>query len=85
MTPKDIAALSSVLEIQQDSLEAELGADWWPRRGLGPMPPSDPVIYRLFEVRLTSRTCNLRVSGTDQAVIAQGVLVYGHAIKVSPL
>ncbi|KAJ3555052.1 hypothetical protein NM688_g2784 [Phlebia brevispora] len=50
LTPKDIAALANVLEIQQDSLEAELGENWWPRRGgLGPMPPTDPVIYRLYE------------------------------------
>ncbi|KAF8912568.1 cyanate lyase C-terminal domain-containing protein [Mucidula mucida] len=22
---------------------------WWPNRGLGPMPPTDPVIYRLYD------------------------------------
>lgn len=51
LTPKDIAGLSTVLEVQQDSLEADLGTHWWPRRGgLGPMPPTDPVLYRLYEV-----------------------------------
>ena len=28
----------------------EFGEQWWPDRGLGPMPPTDPVIYRLYEV-----------------------------------
>lgn len=50
MTPDDIAKISQLLDIQQDLLEAELGANWWPRRGLGPMPPNDPVLYRLYEV-----------------------------------
>ncbi|THG95728.1 hypothetical protein EW026_g5980 [Hermanssonia centrifuga] len=49
LTPKDIASLSRVLELEQSLLEADLGANWWPRRGLGPMPPNDPVLYRLFE------------------------------------
>ncbi|KAF7796022.1 hypothetical protein EIP86_007191 [Pleurotus ostreatoroseus] len=50
LTPKDIAALANVLEIQQDSLEAELGGNWWPQRGgVSSMPPTDPVIYRLYE------------------------------------
>lgn len=51
MNSEDIVNLARTLEIQQDALEAELGPNWWPRRGLGPMPPSDPVLYRLFEVR----------------------------------
>ena len=50
MTPDDITKVSQLLEIQQDLLESELGANWWPRRGLGPMPPNDPVLYRLYEV-----------------------------------
>ncbi|KAJ7879364.1 cyanate lyase C-terminal domain-containing protein [Mycena leptocephala] len=28
---------------------AEIGDQWWPSRGLGPIPPTDPVIYRLYE------------------------------------
>ena len=50
MTPDDISKVSQLLEVQQDLLESELGANWWPRRGLGPMPPNDPVLYRLYEV-----------------------------------
>lgn len=50
MTPDDISKVSQLLDIQQDLLDAELGANWWPRRGLGPMPPNDPVLYRLYEV-----------------------------------
>lgn len=60
MTPDDITKLSQLLEIQQDLLEAELGAHWWPRRGLGPMPPNDPVLYRLYEV--STRAFSLRPS-----------------------
>lgn len=51
MEPQDIANLAQTLDIQQDAISAELGPHWWPRRGLGPMPPNDPVLYRLFEVR----------------------------------
>ena len=51
MEPQDIVNLAQTLDIQQDSISAELGPHWWPRRGLGPMPPEDPVLYRLFEVR----------------------------------
>lgn len=57
MTPEDILKLSQLLEIEQSQLEAELGANWWPRRGLGPMPPNDPVLYRLYEVRTTRYSC----------------------------
>lgn len=61
MNPEDIVKLAQVLDIQQDSLEAELGSHWWPRRGLGPMPPQDPVLYRLFEV-CTLLPLNIRSS-----------------------
>jgi len=30
-------------------LISELGPRWYPNRGIGPIPPTDPVIYRLFE------------------------------------
>ncbi|KAI0686483.1 cyanate lyase C-terminal domain-containing protein [Cytidiella melzeri] len=49
MEPQDIANLARTLDIQQDAISAELGPHWWPRRGLGPMPPTDPTLYRLFE------------------------------------
>ncbi|KAJ7214520.1 cyanate lyase C-terminal domain-containing protein [Mycena pura] len=47
-TPEELARVSEYLGISSD-LQAELGAHWWPNRGLGPMPPTDPVIYRLYE------------------------------------
>ncbi|KZP09015.1 hypothetical protein FIBSPDRAFT_706250, partial [Athelia psychrophila] len=47
--PEDIEKLSGVLEISQGHLQSELGAHWWPYRGIGSTPPTDPVIYRLYE------------------------------------
>jgi len=32
-----------------DSVIQQLGSHWYPNRGIGPIPPTDPVIYRLFE------------------------------------
>ncbi|KAI0951408.1 Cyanate hydratase [Taiwanofungus camphoratus] len=49
LSPEELSMLASTLEIPHDNLQAELGANWWPRRGLGPMPPTDPVLYRLYE------------------------------------
>ncbi|KAJ7069594.1 cyanate lyase C-terminal domain-containing protein [Mycena amicta] len=48
-TPDDLQKVSAFLGIDHASLDAELGAHWWPNRGLGPMPPTDPVLYRLYE------------------------------------
>ncbi|KAH7912822.1 cyanate lyase C-terminal domain-containing protein [Hygrophoropsis aurantiaca] len=48
-TPEELAQLAQLLDIPSASLQSELGAHWWPNRGLGPMPPTDPVIYRLYE------------------------------------
>ena len=79
MEPKDIEKLAQTLDISKEQIAAEIGPHWWPRRGLGPMPPDDPVLYRLFEV--VSCTPSLCHGFTDQAI--QGVLVYGHAIKVT--
>jgi len=45
----DIEALSKELGINSAAIQAELGEHWWPDRGLGPAPPSDPVLYRLYE------------------------------------
>jgi len=38
------------MESNEPIMIRELGSHWWPNRGLGPMPPTDPVIYRLYEV-----------------------------------
>ncbi|KAG8212918.1 hypothetical protein J3R82DRAFT_11273 [Butyriboletus roseoflavus] len=51
LSPEDIEALARVLDIPLVSIQSELGSHWWPNRGLGPMPPTDPVIYRLYEVK----------------------------------
>ncbi|KAJ7676591.1 cyanate lyase C-terminal domain-containing protein [Mycena polygramma] len=48
-TPEDLNKISELLEIQVVDLQAGLGDHWWPNRGLGPIPPTDPVIYRLYE------------------------------------
>jgi len=32
-----------------ERLMEQLGPRWYPNRGIGPVPPTDPVIYRLFE------------------------------------
>jgi len=49
-TPKDVEGLSRILDIDHGRFIAEHGEHWWPHRGaVGPMPPTDPVLYRLFE------------------------------------
>ncbi|CDO76986.1 hypothetical protein BN946_scf184298.g13 [Trametes cinnabarina] len=48
-TPEELAKLGEVLDVPATSLQAEIGEQWFPRRGLGPVPPQDPLIYRLFE------------------------------------
>ncbi|KAH9973413.1 cyanate hydratase [Russula compacta] len=57
----ELRALASVLKLTRKSefvvsfepdtewLIRELGSRWYPNRGIGPIPPTDPVIYRLFE------------------------------------
>jgi len=54
----ELRALVDVLKISKnnilglsdaETLTAELGPRWYPNRGIGPIPPTDPVIYRLFE------------------------------------
>ncbi|KAM3066653.1 Cyanate hydratase [Clarireedia jacksonii] len=48
-SPADISALSQLLEIPEAQLTAELAA--FPNRGnAGPMPPTEPLIYRLYEI-----------------------------------
>jgi len=49
LSPEEIDKLSSLLGIDHASLNAQLGDSWFPHRGLGPMPPTDPVLYRLYE------------------------------------
>lgn len=49
-TPEELRKVLEVLSLEVDIMAAA-GDQWWPQRGLGPMPPTDPVIYRLYEVR----------------------------------
>jgi len=51
-TPEELAKLTQFLDIQQASVTAQLGESWYPDRGIGPSPPTDPVIYRLYEAVL---------------------------------
>ncbi|TFL04200.1 cyanate lyase C-terminal domain-containing protein [Pterulicium gracile] len=48
-SPEDLAKVGQALDIPEKELTAGLGDHWWPNRGLGPIPPTDPVIYRLYE------------------------------------
>jgi cyanate lyase len=47
---EELRALGAALQLSPEWLSAELGPRWYPNRGIGPIPPTDPVIYRLFEV-----------------------------------
>lgn len=46
---EDIKALSSLLKVSEELLTKQLGG--FPDRGrAGPMPPVEPLIYRLYEI-----------------------------------
>ena len=47
---KDLKGLSETLDIPLSTLTDQLGVGYTPQRGLGPMPPQDPLLYRLYEV-----------------------------------
>jgi cyanate lyase len=47
----DFDNLAKVLDVEKGSIKDELGDHWFPNRGdLGPVPPKDATIYRLYEV-----------------------------------
>jgi len=49
--PSDLEKLSHLLEIPLKQLTDSLGADYFPLKGsLYPMPPSDPLLYRFYEI-----------------------------------
>ncbi|KAI0295900.1 Cyanase [Multifurca ochricompacta] len=48
-TEEELNKLCLVLGISSTSVVSELGPHWYPNRGIGSIPPTDPVIYRLFE------------------------------------
>ena len=62
-TPDELKQVSELLELSTELLEGGLGEHWWPNRGLGPIPPTDPVIYRLYEVRICDTIVG--ADGTD--------------------
>jgi cyanate lyase len=47
---EELRALEAVLQLSRECLSPDIGRSWYPNRGIGPIPPTDPVIYRLFEV-----------------------------------
>jgi cyanate lyase len=48
-SPEDIDKLSSILAVPKETLQASMGG--FPDRGrAGPMPPVEPLIYRLYEI-----------------------------------
>jgi cyanate lyase len=49
-SPEDIVKLSKILEVEQAQLEAELSQGFPDRGRAGPMPPVEPLIYRLYEI-----------------------------------
>ena len=53
-TEEELRALEVVLKLPRELLSRDIGRSWYPNRGIGPIPPTDPLIYRLFEVRINS-------------------------------
>ncbi|KII89675.1 hypothetical protein PLICRDRAFT_39811 [Plicaturopsis crispa FD-325 SS-3] len=50
LTPEELQKLAGILELPTSALTAGIGAHWFPNRAaLGPVPPTDPLIYRLYE------------------------------------
>jgi len=47
--PGDLDKIAKFLDLAPADLHAQIGAHWWPQRSLGPTPPTDPLIYRLYE------------------------------------
>ncbi|KAG6827165.1 Cyanate hydratase [Tricholoma furcatifolium] len=44
LTTEELKKLSETLDIPAIESLAVLGDHWWPNRGLGPMPPTDPGV-----------------------------------------
>lgn len=47
---EELRSLENALQLPRECLSPDIGRNWYPNRGIGPIPPTDPVIYRLFEV-----------------------------------
>lgn len=63
-TEEELKKLSEALDISETEVLSELGSHWYPNRGLGPVPPRDPVVYRLFEVCLFLHRIHRNVTST---------------------
>jgi hypothetical protein len=49
-TAEELRKVSEALGVPSAEALSEIGDHWWPNRGIGPSPPTDPVLYRLYEV-----------------------------------
>ncbi|GAA5837788.1 hypothetical protein JCM11251_002322 [Rhodosporidiobolus azoricus] len=50
---EDVVKLAKVLGLPQTDFDKALGDQFFPERGqVTPMPPTDPVLYRLYEIIL---------------------------------
>ena len=52
LSAEELLKIGQTLGVDASELLAQIGPHWTPHRTLGPIPPTDPVIYRLYEVRL---------------------------------
>lgn len=55
-TAEQLKKISQFLDIPGAQALDEIGDHWWPNRGIGPIPPTDPVLYRLYEAVLVYGT-----------------------------
>ena len=55
-TEDDLRKVAAIVGVPVEAAVGALGDHWYPYRGIGPIPPKDPVLYRLFEVRRSAYT-----------------------------
>ncbi|XP_006459228.1 hypothetical protein AGABI2DRAFT_191234 [Agaricus bisporus var. bisporus H97] len=55
-TADELRKVSEALDLPSAQALSEIGDHWWPNRGIGPTPPTDPVLYRLYEAVLVYGT-----------------------------
>ncbi|KDE07276.1 cyanate hydratase [Microbotryum lychnidis-dioicae p1A1 Lamole] len=51
-TKEDLEGLSKCLGVDHNSLVSTMGEHFYPERGLGVTPPTDALLYRLYEIIL---------------------------------
>jgi len=49
LSAEELRNIGQTLGVDTSELLAQIGPHWTPHRTLGPIPPTDPVIYRLYE------------------------------------